>query len=106
MHRLNALRACLLALVSACALFAQRDLATLVGTVTDPSGAVVPNVKVTITEVGTGQIYNLITNASGEFLRPALKPSTYNVVVSAPGFRTSEQRDILLKAGERTGIQF
>src|SRR5438270_11851780 len=104
MHRfLVGLRIALFSVLCASAMFAQRDLATLVGTVTDPSGGVVPNVKVTITEVGTGQIYNLITNASGEFLRPALKPSTYNVVVSAPGFRTSEQRDILLKSGERTG---
>src|SRR5215831_2668234 len=107
MYRSNAvLRGSVLALLSACALLAQRDLATLVGTVSDPSGGVVPNAKVTITEVGTGQIYNMTTNASGEFLRPALKPSTYNIAVSAPGFRTSEQKEILLKAGERTGVQF
>ena len=43
----------------ASAVFAQRDLATLVGTVTDPSGGVVANAKVTITEVGTGQVYSL-----------------------------------------------
>src|SRR6185312_11826682 len=94
MHRSTAVfRVSLLALISACVLLAQRDLATLVGTVTDPSGAVVANAKVTITEVGTGQVYNLLTNASGEFLRPALKPSTYTITVSAPGFRTSEQKD-------------
>jgi len=75
-----------------------------VGTVTDSSGGVVPNAKVTITEVGTGQVYSLLTGAGGEFLRPALKPSTYSVTVSSPGFRTAEQKDILLKAGERTGV--
>src|ERR671918_412673 len=95
------LRVCLFSLLLACALFAQRDLATLVGTVTDPSGGVVANAKVTITEVGTGQVYTLVTTSTGDFVRPALKPAIYNVAVTAPGFRTSEQKDILLKAGER-----
>ncbi len=98
-------RIALLAFVCACASFAQRDLATLVGTVTDPSGGVVPNAKVVITETETGQVYTLTTTgSSGDFVRPALKPSTYSVAVSAPGFRTAEQKDILLKAGERTAV--
>jgi hypothetical protein len=71
-------------------MFAQRDLATLVGTVTDPSGGVVANAKVTVTETSTGQIYSLTTNGAGEFVRPALKPSTYTVTVSAPGFKQAE----------------
>ncbi|MEO8368237.1 MAG: carboxypeptidase-like regulatory domain-containing protein [Candidatus Solibacter sp.] len=97
-------RIALLALICACAAYAQRDLATLVGVITDPSGAVVANAKVTITEVETGQVYSLLTGSTGDFVRPALKPSTYNVTVEAPGFRKAEQKDILLKAGERTGI--
>src|SRR5437764_9304041 len=100
------LRVGLLVLFFASAVFAQRDLATLVGTVTDPSGGVVANAKVTITEAGTGQVYTTTTGGTGDFVRPALKPSVYNVTVSAPGFRTSEQKDILLRAGERTGISF
>ena len=97
-------RLALLACLCACAAYAQRDLATLVGTVSDPSGGVVANAKVTITETGTGQVYAFLTSSTGEFVRPALKPSTYSVTVSAPGFRTAEQKDILLKAGERTGV--
>jgi len=85
-------------------MFAQRDLATITGTVTDSSGGVVANAKVTLTEQGTGQSYELTTNSSGEFTRPALKPSTYNISVSAPGFKKSQQKDIILNAGERTGI--
>jgi hypothetical protein len=84
--------------------YAQRDLATLVGTVSDPSGGVVANAKVTLTETGTGQVYAFLTSSTGEFVRPALKPSIYSVSVSAPGFRTAEQKDILLRAGERTGV--
>ncbi len=98
------LRLALLALVCACAMFAQRDLSTLAGTVTDPSGGVVANAKVTITEAGTGQVYDVTTNTEGSFVRAALKPSTYSVAVEAPGFRRAEQKDIVLTAGERTGI--
>jgi Carboxypeptidase regulatory-like domain len=91
-------------LVAASPILAQRDLATLAGTVTDSSGGVVANAKVTITEVETGQVYEITTNSQGEFVRPALKPSTYIVDVSAAGFKKSEQKDVLLTAGERTGV--
>ncbi len=103
-HRLKGLRIALLVLALACAGFAQRDLSTLAGTITDSSGGVVVNAKVTITEVATGQVYSILTNNLGEFVRPALKPATYNVTVTAPGFKTSEQKDVLLTAGERTGV--
>ncbi|SPF44855.1 TonB-dependent receptor [Candidatus Sulfopaludibacter sp. SbA4] len=98
------LRVALLSLICACALLAQRDLSTLAGTITDSSGGAVANASVTITEVATGQVYTILTNSLGEFVRPALKPSTYMVSVTAPGFKKSEQKDVLLTAGERTGI--
>jgi len=98
------LRIALITLICACALFAQRDLSTLVGTVTDSSGGVIANAKVTVTETGTGLVYELVTGSAGDFIRPALKPSTYSVSVSAPGFKKAEQKDVLLKSGERTGM--
>ena len=105
MHRYAlGLRVALLSLLFASAMFAQRDLATLVGTVSDPSGGVIANAKVTISETGTGQVYTLATGSSGDFVRPALKPAAYTVNVSAPGFRQAEQKAIVLTAGERTGI--
>ena len=85
-------------------IYAQRDLSTLAGTVTDPSGAVIASAKVTIIEVSTGQVYEITTNSQGEFVRPALKPSTYTVKVSAAGFKNAEQKNVLLTSGERTGI--
>ncbi len=105
MHRYAAAtRLSCLIVLSSCLAFAQRDLATITGTVTDSSGGVIPNAKVTITEMGTGQVYEVTTNATGEFTRPALKASTYNVTVIAPGFKKAEQRDVILNAGERTGV--
>jgi hypothetical protein len=101
---LKGLKLGLLALLCAFAAFAQRDLATITGTVTDSTGGVVANAKVTITETSTGQVYELTTNSSGEYTRPALKPSTYTITVTAPGFKKASQKDIELKAGERTGV--
>jgi Carboxypeptidase regulatory-like domain len=92
------------AVAAATSIYAQRDLATLAGTVTDSTGGVVANAKVTITETATGQVYEIATNAQGEFVRPALKPSTYTVSVTATGFKKTEQKDVILTQGERTGL--
>lgn len=86
--------------------FAQRDLATLVGTITDPTGSGIPNAKVSILEDATGLKYDLTTNSSGEFVRPALKPGTYTITVEITGFKKSTRRGILLTAGDRTGVDF
>src|SRR6516164_8252866 len=94
----------LLSVLFLSAAFAQRDLSTLAGTVTDTSGGVVVNASVKIVEQATGLAYETLTNNAGEFVRPALKPSTYTVTVSAPGFKRAEQKDVLLTSGERTGI--
>ena len=91
------------ALLLSCA-FAQRDLSTIAGTVTDTSGGVVANAAVRIVDQATGIAYETLTNSAGEFVRPALKPSQYTVTVTAPGFKKSEQKDVLLTAGERTGL--
>src|SRR5262245_43006696 len=104
MRILTGLRFASLVLACVFAAYAQRDLATLVGTVTDPSGGVVAGAKITITETETAQVYRLTTTDTGDFVRPALKPGVYSVSVTATGFRTAEQKGILLKAGERTGV--
>src|ERR1035437_2361773 len=57
--------------------FAQRDMGTITGTVTDAQGGVVPNAKITLTEVATGQKYDVLSGNDGTYIRPALKPGTY-----------------------------
>jgi Carboxypeptidase regulatory-like domain len=59
---------------------------TINGTVTDPSGAVVSNAKVVITNVGTSQTINLTSSTSGSFSTGPLEPGQYKVQVSATGF--------------------
>jgi hypothetical protein len=94
----------LLVVFLALSAFAQRDLGTVVGTVTDPQGAVIANAKVTITEDATALSYDTTTNASGEFIRAALKPGTYTITVEATGFRRAAQQNVVLVGGDRVGI--
>jgi Carboxypeptidase regulatory-like domain len=96
----------LIAVLFGSVVWGQRDLATLTGTVTDQTGAAIPDAKVTITEIGTGLAYTLTTDQSGVYVRPALKPSTYTVQVEAKGFKTATQRGVLLTAGDRVGANF
>ena len=69
------------------AAFAQAVSATIVGTVTDTSGAVVAGAKVTLTETNTGVDRASVTNASGNFTYPNLPPGAYRVTVEMPGFK-------------------
>jgi len=63
---------------------------SIVGTVTDPSGAVVKGARVTITNADTGQVVTVTSNSSGALNSGALVPGNYNVVVSADGFSSAE----------------
>ena len=84
--------------------FAQRDLGTITGIVSDPSGAPIPNAKVTITEVATNVSDVVTTNPSGEYIRPALKAGIYTVTAEAQGFRRVEQDNVTVTAGDRIGV--
>jgi len=70
---------------------AQTTLSTgsIVGTVTDPQGAVVSGAKVTITNAATGQAISLTTNSAGSFNSGPLQPGNYTAQISAAGFRTT-----------------
>ncbi len=94
--------ACLLALGMPFLAWAQE--ATIVGTVTDPSGLVVPSVTITLTNTLTGLVTTGVTNESGQYVVPNLKIGKYNLKTDAPGFKTIEQKDISLRVGDRLRI--
>src|SRR5689334_20711145 len=73
---------------------------TIVGTVTDPSGAFVASAKITITNQGTSQSRETTTNAEGYFVVPSLQPATYDVKVEGIGFAPSVQKNVLLAADQ------
>ena len=60
---------------------------SLVGTVTDPSGAVVPNAAISVTSTATGQVRQDTSDQNGRYNFVNLLPGSYTVVVSANGFR-------------------
>jgi hypothetical protein len=80
--------------------------ATIVGTVTDPSGSVIANIKITVTNVETGLVRTITTNESGQYVVPDLHIGHYNVKAEAPGFKAAEQKGIVLQVGDRTRLDF
>jgi hypothetical protein len=87
--------------VAASLSFAQ-DLrtATLVGTVTDASGATVANADVTVTNVDTQVVTRSKTNDTGAYYVPFLNIGNYRLVIEAPGFKKYDQTGLILNAGE------
>ena len=85
------------ALIFTSAATAQTTLSTgsIVGTVTDPTGAVVSNAKVLITSSSTGQKTELTSNAAGAFSTGPLAPGSYKVQISSKGFSTVSQQVVV-----------
>src|SRR5690349_16506375 len=84
--------------------FAQE--ATLVGTVTDPSGAAVPNATITITKTDTGVSRTAVTSGDGQYVAPGLLNGHYTVKVAVSGFKAAEQSGITLQVGDRSRVDF
>ena len=92
----------LLLIVSAGRLFGQAGATgTILGTVTDSSGAVLPNVSVTVTNTQTNVAFRTVTTSAGDFNAPALNPGTYVVEASAPGFQKSKTKPFILTVDEK-----
>ncbi len=81
----------LLALLSSTTALGQAVYGNIVGTVTDPSGAAVPNARVTITDTSRGVSVSTTTNESGNFTQRSLIVGRYQVRVEAQGFKTALQ---------------
>lgn len=73
---------------------------SIVGTVTDPSGSLVPSAVVHVTNEGTSQTRNAVANGQGYYVVPSLAPSTYTLKVEAPGFSPYTRTGIVLQADQ------
>jgi hypothetical protein len=93
-------------LVTIFAVQALAQEATIVGTITDPSGSVVANVSITVTQISTGQVRTLKSNETGQFVVPDLNIGNYTVRAEAQGFKAEEKKGIVLNVGDRTRIDF
>ncbi|HWC96141.1 MAG TPA: TonB-dependent receptor [Candidatus Sulfopaludibacter sp.] len=96
-----------LACLFTCLGYSQAVTSTILGTVTDSSGAVVPKAKVTVTEVNTATTRTGVTNESGNYSFSNLAPGRYSVTVEATGFKKETRTgvDALVDTTARVDIQ-
>src|ERR1019366_4376110 len=74
------------------------------GTVTDSTGAVIPNATITLTDQATQAKRTDVSNSAGAYLFPGIPIGTYNLQVAAPGFKTSLQTGIVLEVGSNIAV--
>lgn len=74
------------------------------GTVVDPSGAAVPNAKVTVKNAGTNAEQTVMTDESGYYRVTRLTPATYTVTISAPGFADLRAENLIVQVGSLTEL--
>jgi hypothetical protein len=101
-------RLCFL-LVAVIVMFSARGLAqeaTIVGTVTDPSGAAVPNASVTLVNNDTGISRTINTSSDGQYVAPDLNIGHYTVRATASGFKVAEQKGVNLTVSDRLRLDF
>jgi len=80
--------------------FAQLDRGVITGVVSDPSGAAVPRVKVTVRSVATGAVYEAVASDTGQYTQPNLPVGEYQVTFDAPGFKRLVRSGIHLSAAQ------
>jgi hypothetical protein len=95
-----------LCLTSALAYAQSASTATITGQVVDPQGAVIPNAKVTATNVATGVGRSVNTTGTGNYTLPNLPPGTYTVKVAAAKFAVGEAKDVKLNVGDSRDLNF
>jgi Carboxypeptidase regulatory-like domain len=106
MPRHSLLLTVVLCLLVAGAAWSQDARGTVLGRVSDPSGALIPGAQVIVTNVAMGTKTVITTNAEGYYVAPLLPPGVYQVEASAPGFKKALRSDIEVRIGDRLDISF
>ena len=78
--------------------------ASVAGTVTDTTGAVIPGASVVLLNVERGSEQEVSTNEAGNYAYPDITPGTYSVRVSSDGFQTREVTDLQVQIGQRAAV--
>src|SRR5688572_28035087 len=102
----RALGAALLMLLAGAPAAAQVDTGTILGTVKDQSGGVLPGATVTITHEGQGFSLSSVTREDGTFILTPVRTGAYTVRVEFPGFRKTEQRSIGVSIQQNAVVDF
>jgi len=93
-----------LVLVLGAVAWAQTDRGAITGTVTDQSGAVVPEAKVKATHVKTNAERTTTASAAGDYTIPTLQAGTYRVEIEAKGFKTLVQNEVVVAPGSAVRV--
>src|ERR1044072_6992255 len=96
----------LLFLAASMLVFGQGERGTFNGTVTDASGAVLPNVTVKATNTQTNVETTAVTTSAGVYRLPYLQPGTYRFNVAAPGFKSLVRDNVNLSVAQTLTIDF
>jgi hypothetical protein len=91
---------CACLFLNARSVLGQNTTGSITGRLTDPTGAVIAGAKVTVRNLGTGEVRTLTTDASGDFTATLLLPGHYSVTAEHTGFKTSIQNDITLEVDQ------
>ena len=88
------------AVVLATTLFGQGDRGTFTGTVTDPAGAVVPNVRLSVINTQTNATFRTVTNEAGQYTIPNLPVGQYRIRFEADGFKATVREGLTLNVAQ------
>src|ERR1700761_3898317 len=77
---------------------------SLAGTVTDPSGSVIPHATLTLTEPGTGAHFAQTTNSEGSYTFPSLQVGSYRLTVAAQGFADAVYDSVPISIGRSSNL--
>ena len=100
------LTGCALLFLAASGLLGQATTATILGTVSDPSGAAIPGATVQVRNTGTSQTQEVVTDAQGRYRVPELGLGEYEIHTSKQGFSTAVRTGVPLTVGSQTVVDF
>src|SRR5438128_3752795 len=106
MRRLVTATAVLLSIVLSAGTFAQTINATLGGTVSDSSGALIPGVTITATNTATGVVSSVLTNEAGAYQFASLQSGLYKVSAELAGFKTYVYEPVNLGVSQQIRLNF
>ncbi len=91
-------------LICTLAAFAQGDRGTITGTVTDPTGAVVPNANIVVTNTDTSAVYQVATTSTGNYTLANLPVGTYVLTVESQGFKKFNRPGLVIQVAETVRV--
>src|SRR5579863_2630698 len=91
---------------SASLVWAQLYSGSIVGVVSDPSSAVIPNAKVTLLDADKGYTFSATTDSTGRYLFRGVPPGSYKLTVVADGFQIQTRTGITIAINQNTSVDF